>query len=75
MEEENKVEEKKIHAKTVSLFSKILCGVGIVVCHILKWTGILVADSMEICIMWLFVYGVLAGTIDVNIIIDKFRSK
>ena len=43
------------------------------VCAILKWAGILPNASMgEICMLWATVYGLGAGTIDLNIMFDKF---
>ena len=71
---EEVTEEKKITAKTISKVAKVVSAVGIVACHVCKWLGWIQADSMEICVMWVFVYGVAAGTIDANIIIDKFRK-
>ena len=47
----------------------------IITCHIFKWCGKLSAESTEICFMWAVVYGVGAGTIDLNIMLDKFRGK
>ena len=73
MSEEVKAEEKKLTAKTLSKIFKILAVVGIIVCHIFKWLGKLTAESSEICFMWAWVYGLGAGTIDLNIMLDKFR--
>lgn len=77
MAEENaKSEEKKLtSAKTMSKIFKVVAVVGIVVCHIFKWLGKLNAESKEICFMFAWVYGLGAGTIDLNIIIDKFRGE
>lgn len=68
-------EEKKITAKTMSKTFKVIAVIGIIICHIFKWAGKLSAESSEICYMWAWVYGLGAGTIDLNIIIDKFRRK
>lgn len=76
MEEQNiqsKSENKLTSAKTLSKIFKVLAVVGIIVCHIFKWCGKLTADSTEICFMWAVVYGLGAGTIDLNIMLDKFR--
>lgn len=75
---EDKTEEKKrkiTDAKVMSKIFKVVAVLGIITCHILKWCGKLSADSAEICFMWAVVYGLGAGTIDLNIIIDKFRGK
>ena len=77
MAEENaKSEEKKLtSAKTMSKIFKVIAVVGIVVCHIFKWLGKLNAESKEICFMFAWVYGLGAGTIDLNIMLDKFRGE
>ena len=75
MENENTpVKEPKITAKTLSKIFKILAVIGIIVCHIFKWLGKLTAESSEICFRWAWVYGLGAGTIDLNIMLDKFRK-
>ena len=61
-------------AKSMSKIFKIISVSGIVICHILKWCGILNAPSGEICAMWAVVYGLGAGTIDFNLILDKFKK-
>lgn len=65
--------DKLTSAKTMSKVFKVLAVLGIIVCHIFKWCGKLTADSTEICFMWAVVYGLGAGTIDLNIMLDKFR--
>jgi hypothetical protein len=76
MAEEEKTENKKItDAKVMSKIFKVIAVVGIITCHILKWCGKLSAESTEICFMWAVVYGLGAGTIDLNIMLDKFRRK
>lgn len=71
--EKSEIAGNKITAKTMSKIFKVVAVIGIIVCHILKWLGKLTAESSEICFMWAWVYGLGAGTIDLNIIIDKFR--
>ena len=66
-------ENKLTSAKTMSKIFKVIAVLGIITCHILKWCGILNAESGEICFMWAVVYGLGAGTIDLNIMLDKFR--
>ena len=64
---------KKLTAKTISKIFKFVSTIGIIVTAILKWIGLLPnADIGEICIVWAVVYGLGAGTIDLNIIFDKF---
>lgn len=65
-----------MHAKTLSKIFKVVVGVGILVCSILKWVGILSGATIgEICTLWSVVYGLGAGTIDLNLVIDKFKNK
>jgi len=71
----NQTEKKKLPAKTLSKAMKILAVLGIILCHALKWLGVLNADSGEICQMWAVVYALGAGTIDMNIMLDKFRRQ
>ena len=73
MAEEEKT-KKLTSAKTMSKIFKVLSVLGIIVCHILKWCKLLDAPSGEICFMWAVVYGLGAGTIDFNIMLDKFRK-
>lgn len=68
-------EERKLPAKTLSKAMKILAAIGIILCHALKWLGVLNADSGEICQMWAVVYALGAGTIDMNIMLDKFSRQ
>ena len=68
-------ENKLTSAKTMSKIFKVVAVLGIIVCHVLKWCGKLTAESTEICFMWAVVYGLGAGTIDLNIILDKFRRE
>ena len=73
--EQRQAEERKLSAKTLSKAMKILAALGIALCHALKWLGVLNADSGEICQMWAVVYALGAGTIDMNIMLDKFRRQ
>lgn len=75
MKQEGNTEERKLPAKTLSKAMKILAVLGIILCHVLKWLGALNADSGEICQMWAVVYALGAGTIDMNIMLDKFRKQ
>ena len=60
-------------AKAMSKMFKLLAVFGIIFCHVAKWADLIDAESTEICFMWAVVYGLGAGTIDLNIMIDKFR--
>lgn len=69
-------EQKKLSdAKSLSKLFKVISVLGIIICHICKWVGWIEAETTEICFMWAVVYGVGAGTIDLNIMLDKFRRK
>lgn len=74
--EETKEEKKEIFkAKTLSLISKIVGGTVILGGHVLKWLGKLPqATSSEICMCGFSIMGVF-GTVDLNIMIDKFTKK
>lgn len=66
-------EDKKLTAKAISKIFKLISPLGMITCAILKWAGILPNASMgEICMLWATVYGLGAGTIDLNIMFDKF---
>jgi uncharacterized membrane protein len=74
MAEETAEENKGLKAKTVSLWAKIVGAVIIVGGHILKWTGVLPnATSGEICACGFAVMGIF-GTVDLNLMIDKFTK-
>lgn len=68
-------EKKEISAKAISKIFKFLSAGGIITCAVLKWSGILPnAGAGEICMIWAAVYGIGAGTIDMNIMLDKFTG-
>ena len=68
--------DKHLEAKTISKIFKFIAPAGAIVCAILKWCGILPQATIgEIGLMWSIVYGLGAGTIDANIIIDKFKAE
>lgn len=83
-EEDKEVDEERkaaadnaggLTAKTISKIFKFVSAAGIIVCAVLKWRGALpTATIAEICTMWAVVYGVGAGTIDLNIMCDKFAG-
>ena len=77
MEEEKKEESgnKLTSAKTMSKIFKVVSVLGIILCHVAKWLGWINAETGEICLMWAVVYGLGAGTIDFNIMLDKFKKE
>ena len=65
--------DKKLHAKTISKIFKFVAVAGLVACALLKWLGVMPGATIgEICTVWGCVYGLGAGTIDLNIMFDKF---
>lgn len=74
MTEENEKEKGGgLTAKNISKIFKFVSALGIVVCAVLKWLGVMPSASIgEICMVWAVVYGLGAGTIDLNIMFDKF---
>lgn len=61
-------------AKSISKLFKFICPIGMVTCAVLKWTGVMPEATIgEISLLWSVIYGQGAGTIDANLIIDKFR--
>ena len=66
-------EDKKLTAKTISKIFKFVSTIGIVSCAVLKWLKVMPNATVgEICMVWACVYGLGAGTIDLNIMFDKF---
>lgn len=66
-------EDKKLTAKAISKIFKFISSIGIVACAVLKWVNVMPNATIgEICILWACVYGLGAGTIDLNIMFDKF---
>lgn len=74
MNEEKEAEkEKGLTAKKISKIFKFVATGGIIVCAVLKWGGVFPGATItEICMIWAVVYGLGAGTIDLNIMFDKF---
>ena len=63
-------------AKIVSKLSKVLLSGALVVTFYYKWKGLLPgADTSGIIICYITAYGIVAGTIDMNIRLDKFINK
>ncbi|HBB42502.1 MAG TPA: hypothetical protein DCZ74_03215 [Treponema sp.] len=68
-------EKTRLHAKTLSKIMKIAAVAGLVACSVLKWLGFMPGATVgEVCMVWATVYGLGAGTIDLNLIIDKFTG-
>ena len=75
MEETKQEKEKKeLKAKKVSLIIKIVAVIFVIICSVLKWTGVFPnATIYEICV----VAGTIAaifGDVSVNTAIDKFKK-
>ncbi len=72
----DEAENKKLpEAKSISKLFKFICPLGLLVTAVLKWLGIFSDCTIgEACILWSVMYGLGAGTIDANIMIDKFRN-
>lgn len=63
-------------AKVLSKIFKVAVAVGILTSAILKWVEVLPnATIADICVLWSVIYGLGAGTIDLNILVDKFTNK
>lgn len=78
-EEDTKVAQQadggKLTAKNISKIFKFVSALGIIVCAVFKWIGRMPdASAAEICMIWAAVYGIGAGTIDLNIMFDKFSG-
>jgi hypothetical protein len=57
----------------MSKIVKIVCSLGLIITSFLKWKGLLIDVSMsEICTMWVTVYALGAGGIDINLLAEKF---
>ena len=75
-EESEKEKGGMLTAKNISKVFKFLSALGIVACAVLKWLGVMPGASVgEICMVWAVVYGLGAGTIDLNIMFDKFVGR
>lgn len=62
--------------KHISKFFKFVATAGIIACAFAKWLGRLPNCEMnEIVLVWASVYGIGAGTIDFNIMLDKFGGR
>ena len=73
MDETEEKKSKLPDAKVISKIFKFVAAAGIIACAVLKWLKIMPdATAGEIILIWAAVYGVGAGTIDLNIIFDKF---
>ncbi|MGP1603277.1 MAG: hypothetical protein ACTTGZ_02485 [Treponema sp.] len=70
---EEKETENGLSAKKISKIFKFFSTIGIVICAVLKWLDFMPNATIgEICMIWACVYGLGAGTIDLNIIFDKW---
>ena len=63
-------------AKIISRLSKVILSGALAVTFYYKWKGLLPgADTSGIIICYLTAYGIVAGTIDMNIMLDKLIHK
>ena len=66
----------ELHAKDISKVFKIVVPVFAVAMAILKWTGVFPNITIsEIIYISCFIYAAGAGTIDLNLMLDKFTSR
>ena len=66
----------ELHAKDISKVFKIVAPVFAVEMAILKWTGVFPNITIsEIIYISCFIYAAGAGTIDLNLMLDKFTSR
>ena len=66
----------ELHAKNISKVFKIVAPVFAVAMAILKWTGVFPNVTIsEIIYISCFIYAAGAGTIDLNLMLDKFTSR
>ncbi len=65
-------EKKELKAKTVSLVAKITGAAVVLVGAVLKWVGIFTACEInELCVVGFTVMGIF-GTVDLNLLAEKF---
>ena len=66
----------ELHAKDISKVFKIVAPVFAVAMAILKWTGVFPNITIsEIIYISCFIYAAGDGTIDLNLMLDKFTSR
>lgn len=66
----------ELHAKDISKVFKIVAPVFAVAMAILKWTGVFPNITIsEIIYISCFIYAAGAGTIDLNLMLDKITSR
>lgn len=71
---EQQPEKKELKAKTVSLFAKITGALVILIGSALKWSGIFDNCSInELCIVGFSIMGIF-GTVDLNLLAEKFMK-
>lgn len=61
-------------AKDCSLVAKIVAAAVLIIGHVFMWLGKLNADSKSICVCAFGILGVF-GTIDLNLVFDKFTGR
>lgn len=73
MSDETTEKTNGIKAKTVSLIAKIVGGAVVLVGAILKWLGIFSScEISDLCTVGFTIMGIF-GTVDLNLMAEKFR--
>lgn len=67
--------EKGLKAKTASLIGKIVGGLTILLGHVFKWIGFLPGATSGEIITCGFSIMACFGTVDINLMLDKFLKK
>lgn len=74
MEENTTTDSKSLKAKTASLIAKIIGACVVLIGAVLKWTGIFANCSInELCVVGFTIMGIF-GTVDLNLIAEKFTK-
>jgi uncharacterized membrane protein len=67
-------EKKELKAKTVSLVAKITGAAIVLIGAVLKWVGVFSSCEInELCVVGFTIMGIF-GTVDLNLLADKFTS-
>lgn len=72
--DEIKADEKGGRAKKASLAAKIIGAVYILTASTLSFTGVFSAPIADICIVGFSIMGIF-GTVDINLMLEKFTKK
>lgn len=61
-------------AKVISKYAKVISAVGLIVTTALRALNVIDISASDAAAVWALVYGLAAGTIDINIILDKIKE-